>query len=31
MENLQGEKFDKVMEKFQPLYSPNIWNLIAYF
>jgi len=31
MENLQGEKFDKVMDKFQPLYSPNIWNLIASF
>ncbi len=24
MEILQGEKLDKVMDKFQPLYSPNI-------
>jgi hypothetical protein len=29
VEILQGEKFDKVMDKFQPLCSPNIRNLIA--
>jgi hypothetical protein len=31
MEILQGEKLDKVMDKFQPLCSPNIRNLIASF
>jgi hypothetical protein len=31
VEILQGEKFDKVMDKFQPLYSPNIRNFIASF
>jgi hypothetical protein len=31
MEILQGEKFDKVMDKFQPLCSFNIRNLIASF
>jgi hypothetical protein len=31
MEFFQGEKFDKVMDKFEPFYSPNIWNLIASF
>ncbi len=31
MEILQGEKLDKVMDKFQPLCSPNIWNLITSF
>jgi hypothetical protein len=29
VEILQDEKLDKVMDKFQPLCSPNIWNLIA--
>ncbi len=28
---LQSEKFDKVMDKFQPLCFPNIQNLIASF
>jgi hypothetical protein len=28
---LQGEKLDKVMDKFQPFYSPNIQNLIVAF
>jgi len=31
MEIFQGEKLDKVMDKFQPLCSPNIQNLIASF
>jgi hypothetical protein len=31
MEILQGEKLDKVMDKFQPMCSPNIRNLIASF
>jgi hypothetical protein len=28
---LQGGKFHKVMDKFKPLCSPNIQNLIASF
>jgi hypothetical protein len=31
MEILQGEKCDKVMDKFQPFCSPNIRNLITSF
>jgi len=31
MEILQGEKLDKVMDKFQPFYSPNIQNLVVTF
>jgi hypothetical protein len=31
VEILQGEKLDKVMDKFQLLCSPNIWNLITSF
>jgi hypothetical protein len=31
VEILQGEKLDKVINKFQPLCSPNIQNLIAFF
>jgi len=31
MEILQGEKLAKVMDKFQPLCSPNIQNLIISF
>ncbi len=31
VEILQGEKLDKVTDKFQPMCSPNIWNLIASF
>jgi hypothetical protein len=31
MEILQGEKLDKVMDKFQPFCSPNVQNLIASF
>jgi hypothetical protein len=31
MKILQGEKLDKVMDKFQPFYSPNIRNFIASF
>ncbi len=31
MEILQGEKLDKVMEKFETLCSPNIQNLITSF
>ncbi len=31
MEILQGEKLDKVIDKFQPLCSPNIQNFIASF
>jgi hypothetical protein len=31
VEILQGEKLDKVMDKFQPFYFPNIQNLVASF
>ncbi len=31
IEILQGEKLDKMTNKFQPLCFPNIWNLIASF
>jgi hypothetical protein len=31
VEILQGEKLDKVINKFQPLCSPKIQNLIASF
>jgi hypothetical protein len=31
LEILQGEKLDKVMDKFQTFYSPNIRNLITSF
>jgi hypothetical protein len=31
MEILQGEKLDKVMDKFQPFCSPNIQNFITSF
>jgi hypothetical protein len=28
---LKGDKFHKVMDKFIPLNTSNIWNLIAFF
>jgi hypothetical protein len=31
MEIFQGEKLDKVINKFQPLCPPNIRNLIVTF
>jgi hypothetical protein len=31
VEIIQGEKLHNVMDKFQPLYSPNIYNLITSF
>jgi len=31
VEHLEGDKFHKVVDKFIPLNTSNIWNLIAFF